>query len=331
MRIARFLPIVAAAVTLGSGSPAPTAPPAPLPPLPGTGVLRAPADPEKFSFVVMGDNRPATPGTGQTETVGKIFEAARARHADFVLSTGNTIFGHDPGHPALIEKEYAEYLLLAKKAGVPVFNAPGNHESDDSTDVPAEVMQQLYQKFMGPLYGAFDYGNSHFIALDTEEIAFSPLGLSRRAIPPSGPSLDPGYVGPEQLSWLKRDLDASRAKAHVFVFMHHSIKARDKSFALDGGSAYALEEIFKGRRNLSYILASHEHLYYNPLGRTGIEPPPSRTDPSPEPPVYLVTGGAGAPLSGKPEEGGFFHYLVVHVDGSRVSAELVRLPSGGNK
>lgn len=36
---------------------------------------------------------------------------------------------------------------------------------------------------------------------------------------------------------------------------------------------------------------------------------------------YLVSGGAGAPL----DKNGFNHYLVVSVDGNRISVELVKL------
>lgn len=54
-------------------------------------------------------------------------------------------------------------------------------------------------------------------------------------------------------------------------------------------------------------------------------PPPNRTDPSGLPPVYLVSGGAGAPLVGTPATGGFYHYLVFQVNGNQVNARLVKL------
>jgi len=73
------------------------------------------------------------------------------------------------------------------------------------------------------------------------------------------------------------------------------------------------------------VLASHEHLYYNP--QTGdITSPLSRTDPSARSPFYLVSGGAGGPLEGTPKDGGFYHYLVFQIKGGHVQPRLVKLP-----
>jgi len=40
--------------------------------------------------------------------------------------TGDTIYGKNPDDAKLLHKEYKEFLDIAKTAGVPVFNAPGN-------------------------------------------------------------------------------------------------------------------------------------------------------------------------------------------------------------
>lgn len=45
---------------------------------------------------------------------------------------------------------------------------------------------------------------------------------------------------------------------------------------------------------------------------------------------YITTGGAGAPLYAAGDQGGFFHYIVVDVEGRRVKTELVKL-SGERK
>jgi hypothetical protein len=81
--------------------------------------------------------------------------------------------------------------------------------------------------------------------------------------------------------------------------------------------------------NLSVVFASHQHLFYfhdkaNPY-QTG---PFQRTDPAGAKPLYLVSGGAGAPLTKKatPATGGYHNYLLVQVKGAEVTVTVNKLP-----
>lgn len=96
-----------------------------------------------------------------------------------------------------------------------MFLAPGNHEMD--VRIPAEgqkhrreigspQMEALFRKNMGlpqraPIYGAFSYGNSRFILLNSEEIP--PQGTKRSPHAQVGAggefNLDPGFVSETQL------------------------------------------------------------------------------------------------------------------------------------
>ena len=297
----------------------------PLSSLPGTGSLAPTPGADDFRFIVAGDNRPHKEGDGPTPTIGQIFDAAPKLHPAFVFLCGDTIYGKNPGNQTLIGQEYAAFLKIAQASGLPVFNAPGNHEMDDANDVPNATMQTWYAQFMAQAYASFDYGNSHFIALNTEEVA--PPGTTRSEGQPidGGKTLDPGYVSAAQLAWLKQDLADNASKAHIFIFMHHPMKPKKAKAGLDAASTSALEQLFAGQKNISYVVAAHEHLYFNPQGKNGTEPPPSRKDPSKDPPVYLVSGGAGAPLSGKKKHGGYFHYLIFDVKKDEVKVQLVPL------
>jgi hypothetical protein len=308
-----------------------------LPPLPGTGSLSAPANPAKFTILVAGDNRPAKVTDPQGSTPKEIFAAAQKLSPAFVMWTGDTIYGKNPDDAKLLHKQYKEFLDIAKTAGVPVFNAPGNHELDDSNDVPNAQMLQYYTADMGPVYGAFTYGNSRFITLDSE--AQAPSGGTGTCS--SGASDEgkksktdkkhkkdkfsaPGYIDPVQLALLTKDLELNKGLAHILIFMHHPVEAANCKDALAEESVQALAALFQNYLNVSYVISGHEHLYYNPQskGLDGTDQPPSRTDPS-QPPYYLVTGGAGAPLKSGP--GGFYNYLVFKVDGTKISAEMIKL------
>jgi hypothetical protein len=112
--------------------------------------------------------------------------------------------------------------------------------------------------------------------------------------------------------------------AHIFLFMHRPIKGYDGKDQLCAENVTRLEKLFADYPNLSYVVAGHQHMYYNAQGKGKQEfcAPPERTDPA-KAPFYLVSGGAGAPL--KKNDGGFYHYLIFTVDHDKVSVTLVRL------
>ena len=155
-------------------------------------------------------------------------------------------------------------------------------DSLDKTDpgtveTPDAEMQKLYLKVMqypanAPAYGAFNYGNSRFIAVDTEEVpddsdpAFAGKDGREQSV------LDPGYVTPTQMKLLANDLEANKNKAHIFVFMHHPIKPARKNSQLNKDNADELEALFAKYPNVSFVIAAHEHLYYNASGNT-LNPP----------------------------------------------------------
>jgi hypothetical protein len=312
----------------------------PLPPVPHTGQLQDQPGATKFRFVVAGDNRPATDTPTPPPVLTKIFEdAQRLFKPVFFLWSGDVIYGHHT-HYKQLGAQYKEFFKVAALGKAPVFNSPGNHEMDTMTETatekietPDKKLQDYYLEFMkfpagAPAYGAFNYGNSRFIAVDTEE----PGGPS--PTPTSTPAsskrlkLDPGFVSPTQLKLLKSDLEANKDKAHVFVFMHHPIKPAKSSSALNPDNASALEALFKNYPNVSYVIAAHEHLYYNASGST--LDPADRDDPSGQGPTYLVSGGAGAPLDNCPGSAGancmaHHHYLVFEVDGSTVKVQVIRV------
>lgn len=301
-----------------------------LSPLPQTGTLSTPTNPAQFTFVVSGDNRPAKKGCAQPPTPGKIFAAVKALNppSAFVLWTGDTISGKakhpkDSKDAAKLAAEYAEFLGIAKTAGVPVFNAPGNHEMDDGDNKPSDTMKKLYESNMAGSYGAFTYGNSRFIALDSEHPFQSSPCTSAAADAKKEKTDAPGSITQKTLDLLKADLDADTNLAHVFIFMHHPVFPYKCEDGLDPESVRKLEALFANYTNVSYVISGHEHMYYNPLGKGALVLPPTRTDPtSPAtPPYYLVAGGGGAPLKNN-TTGSFFHYIVFQVNGATVTPTL---------
>ena len=318
-----------------------------LPPVPQTGQLPANPSATKFSFVVAGDNRPQKKTATQPKTLTRILNDAQRFNPAFFLWCGDTISGHTTDGPTL-QKQYQAFIAIAAKAKAPMFNAPGNHEMDTvSTDpktkttveTPNAQMLAFYLQYMRPpnappyAYGAFNYGNSRFIAMNTEEVAPVDLARSPGRVVASGLKLDPGYVSPQQIALLTQDLEANKDKTSIFVFMHHPMKPNKSASGLDAQTAQQLETLFQAYPNVSYVLAAHEHLYYNANGNT-LTPPSWKAGAS-QPPIYLVTGGAGAPLDNCGHNTGycdaFYHYLVFNVDGNTVNVQVIALPESLKK
>src|ERR1041385_660203 len=286
----------------------------PLPPMNGTGALAA-SSVTHFTFYVAGDNRPDKgddPSPPFEQLIPAMQKAMQATPAAFVLWGGDIIKGKKSSDAKV---QYPLVLPWFAKLGVPVFNVPRNHELDkkgsgDCHDAPDDNGKLLadYTKLVSAQpYGWFQYGNSVFIGVDTEETP----GKNHQ---PSG--CFNGYVSPTQLSLIQAKIASLPSGTNVFLFMHRPTQD-DNSHEMqpdpaDKKTSYgkALEAFVEyvnslTNPNVVYVFASHDHRCYQAV-------PGSATTTG-----FMVSGGAGAPLSTK--AGGFYHYLKVSVNGSNAS------------
>ncbi|HLI49813.1 MAG TPA: metallophosphoesterase [Chthonomonas sp.] len=259
----------------------------PLLPLP-TPAARFTISPQQeghFTFVLGGDNRSVGRGVPMPPTAQQIFTEVALLRPNFVLWTGDTIYGTDDTIPEA-EREYEAFLKAAALAEVPIYNAPGNHEIHDRPE-----MAKLYEQRMGRLYGSFDYGGVHFIALNTADFGMK------------------GGVGAEQMQWLQQDLEANKNAGLIVVFTHYPLfpKNADEGFA-DSANRDALHRLFV-QYGVKYVFSGHEHLYYTSV-HDGIH--------------YIVSGGAGAPSDAPVDDGGFQHYLLCEVDGKEIHITVMQ-------
>jgi hypothetical protein len=225
-----------------------------------------------FTFAVMGETRPPVPGMpfpGVSHTV--MSELGLIRPA-FVLCTGDIIWGFQDTRQEMLN-ELDRFRALADRAGVPLYNALGNHEVQSSA-MAAEVLEEWGHD----PYGSFDVGRCHFIALNTEEI-----NRERQ-------------VTGVQLAWLETDLAAHRDAQAVFVFMHRPMFSWFHGDFNPDDSA-VLQRLFR-EHPVKAVFSAHDHLYYEEE-HDGVR--------------YLTVGGAGAPTYTQPHGGGFSHYLLVSV------------------
>ena len=255
----------------------------------------APADPNHFVFAVGGDNRPPGHGDPMPPSLNEICREIGWIRPSFVIWTGDSIYGY-MDTPAEASAEYNSFLSSAALCGVPVFSVPGNHE------IGAANLAPVYQAKMGALYGSFDYGNSHFIGLDTTPVV--------------GGEVEEGDLDDTQWKWLEADLAAHSGKsANIFVFFHHYMFGLPDPDTPNGPDTGLKDTATRDRLHHLFVkygvravFNGHAHLYYH-TAKDGID--------------YYIAGNAGAPMDAPPENGGFLGYMMVQVDGSKIAATAI--------
>ncbi|MDQ3817159.1 MAG: metallophosphoesterase [Acidobacteriota bacterium] len=235
-----------------------------------------------FTFIAMGDSRPPLPHMPLPTILRDIMREVTLLRPAFVLYNGDTMWGYGDTRQELLN-ELDRFRALANSMGVPLFNAPGNHDMQ-SDPAAVEIIKEQGQD----LYGSFDVGRYHFIALNTDEV-----NLERR-------------ITGEQMEWLKSDLEMNKMAAGIFVAMHRPLFSSYRG-DFDPEDRDALHALFR-RYHVKAVFAGHDHFYHEE-DRDGVH--------------YVTTAGAGAPLYLQPQSGGFSHYVVVSISANKVDYIVV--------
>ena len=131
-------------------------------------------------------------------------------------------------------------------AGIPWYNVIGNH--DLNLDAPnRKYVNETFESIYGPTYYSFDYGNVHFLVLDS--IDWLPAAGDQAA-------RYQGKLGDSQLKWVKKDLALIPDSQMVVLFMH--IPIRDLKDCQD---LYRLIEQRPHCISISGHVHEHEHLF----------------------------------------------------------------------
>ncbi len=246
-------------------------------------------------FIVFGDNRPANPESPQPKMFKQLIKQMELDQPDLVFSMGDMVMGKTQD-PTLYRRQYLDFLEIIEELDVPFYAAAGNHDAYNS------IGQSLFQELINPdLYYSLDYGDSHFILLNTDIVDQA------------------GKIAEPQLSWLKQDLEAHKDASHIFVFMHRppysvmnpeSKKSKHISF-VDTENRDEIRGLMRSY-GVDVVFAGHEH-FFNKQVHDGV--------------TYIITGCAGAFPYADAEHGGIFHYTLVEID-KEVRITVVKLGGG---
>lgn len=165
------------------------------------GMPQAAAD-ATFSFVQVSDSHIGFKHEPNTDVAATLAAAlarinARATPPDFVVHTGDLTHLSRPD-----EFDTVAELMKGVKTQRVLF-VPGEH--DVIGDNGAAFFQRFGQKQNVGGWYSFDYGGAHFVAL------INVLNLQSAGL---------GFLGTDQLAWLKKDLAGRSAETPIVVFAH---------------------------------------------------------------------------------------------------------------
>lgn len=222
------------------------------------------------------------------EVHGSVARRFNRHRPAFVLHTGDLVSS------GALEEYAPEFFgpLAEVIDHVAVFAARGNHEGD------AAAYRRLLHNPDGRTWYSFDCGNTHVVCLDS----CADLHEHERMV-----------------AWCRKDLAASDATWKIVFYHHPSYDVGRHRSRWGHGD---LLPIFR-EHGVDLVLCGHSHSYqrFVPLYESGVN--------EAHPIVHVVTAGGGAPLYEIERHpylaaGGLdYHYLVVRVDGPRLSARAL--------
>ena len=209
---------------------------------------------------------------------------------EFVIHIGDMVEGYTR-NVDLWMQEYEEFKSIMNQLRMPWYPTTGNHDViSGSRDPNDRTFERLYKKYFGPLYYSFDYKNSHFICLYTDEAQQSQVTFSDA-----------------QLQWLENDLK-SADKTNIFVYMH---KPTWDEYYEPSGWWDKVHELLK-KYPVRAVIAGHYHSYRKCLSKDGIQ--------------YYMLGATVGNLYEKVELGGRInHYNILRVEGDTFTMGVVKL------
>ncbi|HEX2097562.1 MAG TPA: metallophosphoesterase family protein [Rubrobacteraceae bacterium] len=245
-----------------------------------------------FTFAVIGDS-----GNGKKNQLA-VAGLLERLEPDFILHTGDVVYpsGKDRHYD---RRFFGPYGRLIRE--VPIFPTLGNHDVERKNG--AAYLKNFHLPCNNPRgtgrYYSFDWGNAHFVALNSELYYEDDSG-------------DPE----EQKEWLERDLEETRQSWKI-VYLHRppyssSKHGSDKKIRKDLGPVFV-------RYGVNVAFSGHDHHYERTVPIKGV--------------TYVVSGGGGKRLyrAGRSawtaSSQSVHHAVYVRVEGEHLSLEAIK-PDG---
>ncbi|MCQ3977077.1 MAG: hypothetical protein DPW09_26915 [Anaerolineae bacterium] len=220
-----------------------------------------------FSFIAFGDY-----GTG-LNSQKRLRDQMRRASFDFILTTGDNAYP-DGSYAQFDAKVFQIYQDLFSQ--VPLFPTLGNHDYHSEAGAPYldlfDLPQNAWRASDRERYYSFDYGNVHFVALDSN----TPLYGSDKA------------ADDDMFDWLRDDLSKTKQRWKIVV-MHLPVYSTGPHQADSQPARTKLRPIFE-TYGVDLVLSGHDHIYQRSYPLRGGQ----LTTPEQGGLVYIITGAGSA-------------------------------------
>jgi hypothetical protein len=198
----------------------------------------APGSTSLFTFIAFGDY-----GTG-LNSQKRLRDQMRCDAFDFIITTGDNAYP-DGSYAQFDKRVFQIYQALFSQ--IPVFPTPGNHDYHSGAGAPYldlfDLPQNAWRAADRERYYAFDYGNVHFVALDSN----TPLYRSDQA------------ASDDMFDWLRAELDQTEQLWKIVV-MHLPVYSTGPHQADSHIARAKLRPIFE-TYGVDLVLSGHDHIY----------------------------------------------------------------------
>ena len=170
---------------------------------------------------------------------------------DFVVITGDLVYGQL--YPGEYRREYSKCWEILQEFDVPIYLCPGNH---DGYVQMWEDGFKYWRKYFGPLHYSFDYGDAHFVCVNSYDwidkmrkaFFFIPLNWG-------------GCIREKQLEWIEKDLNICSNAKLKFVLLHHNPLWDTRYESLMFNKYIGREKLLRiiQEKNVDGVLAGHVH------------------------------------------------------------------------
>ena len=246
----------------------------------------------RFVFAVIGDS-----GRGRKQQLA-VAALLERLEPSLILHTGDIVYpsGEDRHYDRCF---FAPYRRLLRE--VPIFPVLGNHDlewGNGAAYLANFHLPRNYPQSTGRYY-SFDWGNAHFVALNSELYYKDSSGSPE-----------------EQKAWLEHDLQNTR-KPWKIVYLHRPLYSSSKH----GGDQKIREDLepVLVHRKVDVVFCGHDHAYERTIPIGGV--------------THVVSGGGGKGLYPVGTSGwtafsrSAHHAVFVRVDARRLSLEAIE-PDG---